>query len=103
MSAWTERNLTAQLWNHGIRHLGAAPELPPNPIPRRHGFKVGTVWLLAVGVLLALGQATGALILGVMLLGACGLLTATNFCLPSTLLAIWRQRREAASPATQLS
>jgi len=35
--------------------------------------------------------------------GVCGLTTATNFCIPSTLLRIWWSRRAAGEPSTQLS
>jgi hypothetical protein len=103
IAGWTRRHPFDPLWNRGVRHLSGAPELPPNPAPRRHGFKVGTVWLAAVGILFAVGQGTAALILGVPLLAACGLLTATNFCIPSTLLGIWWRRRGTpsdVSPAT---
>ena len=102
LAGWTRRHPFDLIWNHGLRGLAGAPELPPNPMPRRHGFKVGTVWLLAVGLLLAVGQTTAGLALGAMLLAACGLLTVTNFCIPSTLLGIWRRRRGSATP-TQMS
>jgi hypothetical protein len=80
-----------------------APELPPNTTPRRHAFKLATIWLLAIGLLFAFGQPTAALILGGILLAVCGVLTVTNFCLPSTMLSIWWRRRGAAPPATQPS
>lgn len=102
LAGWTRRHPFDLLWNHGLSHLTGAPELPPNPTPRRHGFKVGTIWLLAVGLLLAVGQTTAGLILGAMLLAACGLLTVTNFCIPSTLLGIWWRRRGSPNP-TQMS
>jgi Domain of unknown function (DUF4395) len=66
--------------------------LPPNPTPRRHAFKLGAAWLLAVGVLFAVGQPTAALALGAVLVAVCGLVTVTNFCIP-TLLSIWWRRR----------
>src|SRR5215211_913047 len=46
---------------------GDAPALPPNPRPRRHAFKLATVWLLAVVLLFAFGLQTAGLILGCVL------------------------------------
>lgn len=88
-AGWTRRHPFDQIWNHGLRYPTGAPELPPNPTPRRHAFKLATVWLLAVGVLFAVGQPTAALALGAVLVAVCGLVTVTNFCIPSTLLNIW--------------
>ncbi len=102
-AGWTRRHPFDLIWNHALRHLSGAPEVPPNPTPRRHGFKVGTAWVLAVGILFAIGQPIAALIIGVMLLAACGLLTAMNFCLPSTLLGIWWRRRGFATTTVQAS
>jgi len=65
--SWTERNLAVQGYCL-TGDLSGAPELPPNPTPRRHAFKLGTIWLLAIGLLFALGQPTAALILGAILL-----------------------------------
>jgi Domain of unknown function (DUF4395) len=89
VAGWTRRHPYDLIWSHGLRHLSGAPELPPNPTPRRHAFKLGTIWLFAVGLLFAFGQATTALILGGVLVSVCGLVTVTNFCIPSTLLSIW--------------
>ncbi|MEO8091634.1 MAG: DUF4395 family protein [bacterium] len=100
VAGWTPRHPFDLIWNHGLRHLGGAPELPPNPTPRRHAFKLATVWLLAVGVLFAAGQATAALVLGGVLLAVCGLVTAVNFCVPSTLLGAWWRRRGATEATT---
>ena len=99
IAGWTARHPFDVLWNHGLRHLTGAPALPPNPRLRRHAFKLATVWLLAIGVLFALGQATAALTLGVVLVAVCGLVTTTNFCIPSTLLGAWWRWR-GASEAT---
>jgi len=101
VAGWTRRHPFDLIWYHGLRHLTGAPELPPNPTPRRHAFKLATVWLLAVGLLFALGQAVAALILGAILVGVCTLVTATSFCVPSTLLGIWRGRRKTGAPTTQ--
>ena len=53
---------------------------------------------LAVGMLFATGYEAAALALGAMLVALCGLVTATNFCVPSALLAAWwRWRGRAAT------
>ena len=96
VAGWTTRHPFDLIWNHGLRHLTGAPPLPNNPTPRRHAFKLATVWLLAVGVLFAAGQAAAALVLGGILVAVCGLVTTTNFCVPSTLLGAWQQRRGTA-------
>ena len=103
VAGWTPRHPFDLIWNHGLRHLSAAPKLPPNPTRRRHAFKLGTVWLLAVGLLFAFGQATAALVLGGVLVTVCGLVTTTNFCVPSTLLGIWWRRRGTGIATTQPS
>ena len=97
VAGWSSRHPFDHLWNHGVRHLTGAPPLPPNPTRRRHAFKLATVWLGAIAVLFAAGQATGALVLGGVLVSVCSLVTVTNFCIPSTMLA-WldaRRREEA--------
>jgi hypothetical protein len=103
VAGWTRRHPFDLLWNHGLRHLAGAPELPPNPTPRRHAFKVATVWLAAVGLLFAFGHPTAALILGGIQVAGCALVTTTNFCVPSTLLGIWWRRRGLATSTTQPS
>ena len=87
IAGWTPRHPFDLIWNHGLRHLAGAPELPPNPVRRRHAFKLATVWLTAVAALFAIDAATAALVLGGVLVAVCALVTATNFCIPSTLLA----------------
>jgi hypothetical protein len=95
IAGWTSRHPFDLLWNHGLRRAFAAPELPPNPRRRRHAFKLATVWLLAVGLLLSFGQVAGALALGLGLVSACALVTIANFCIPSNLLALTERRRLA--------
>jgi hypothetical protein len=92
VAGFTARHPFDLLWNHGVRRLTGDPALPPNPIRRRHAFKIGTGWLLLVGVLLSVGATTIALALGGLLLAACATVTATNLCLPSEMLAWWDRR-----------
>jgi uncharacterized protein DUF4395 len=97
VAGWSARHPFDHLWNHGIRRLTGAPELPPNPVRRRHAFKLATVWLALVAVLFAGGATTAALVLGGVLVVTCSLVTVTNFCVPSVVLA-WlenRRRKEA--------
>jgi hypothetical protein len=97
VAGWTPRHPFDLLWNHGLRNLARAPELPPNPTRRRHAFKLATIWLAAVAALFAAGAATAALVLGGVLMAVCSFVTVTNFCIPSTMLA-WldgRRKREA--------
>jgi uncharacterized protein DUF4395 len=103
VAGWTRRHPFDLIWNHGLRHLSGVPELPPNPRPRRHAFKLATVWLLAVGLLFVFGQITAGLVLGSVLVGVCGLVTATNYCVPSTLLGVWWRRRGTGTATTQPS
>jgi hypothetical protein len=100
VAGWTSRHPFDLLWNHGLRHLTDAPPLPPNPTPRRHAFKLATAWLLAVGLLFAFGLGTAAVVLGAVLVAVCGLVTTTNFCVPSTLLGAWWRRRGGAAATT---
>jgi hypothetical protein len=93
VAGWTPRHPFDLVWNHGVRHLTGSPELPPNPTRRRHTFKLATAWLLSVGLLLAFGASSAALVLGGVLVGVCGLVTVTNYCIPSTMQAVWERRR----------
>jgi hypothetical protein len=86
------------IWNHAARRLTKGPALPPNPSRRRHAFKIATVWLLAVGTLLAAGATTLALLAGGLLVAACTTVTATNFCIPSALMALWERRTAHTVP-----
>jgi hypothetical protein len=92
IAAFGARHPFDHLWNRGVRHLVAGPSLPPNPVRRRHAFKVATAWLVVVGGLLAAGATIVALALGGLLVAACATVTATNLCLPSEALAWWERR-----------
>jgi hypothetical protein len=92
VAGFSRRHPFDHLWN-GLRHAFDAPPLPPNPPRRRHAFKLATVWLLAVAALFGAGEDLVALALGGALVAVCGLVTVTNFCVPSTLLAWWAENR----------
>jgi hypothetical protein len=99
VAGWSSRHPFDHLWNRGLRHLAQAPELPPNPIRRRHAFKLATLWLATVAILFAAGFDVAALVLGGVLVAVCGVVTVTNFCIPSTMLA-WldgRRRKEVTA------
>jgi hypothetical protein len=93
VAGWSRRHPFDLIWNHGLRHLTGAPLLPPTPAPRRHAFKLATAWLVGIGTLLAADGTTTALVLGLVLVAICGMLTATNYCIPSTLLGVWAASR----------
>lgn len=80
------------VWNHAVRRAVGGPPVPPTARGRRFGFRVATVWLLAVGTLLAVGATTAGVVTGVLLLAACAPFTLLNLCVPSLLLALWERR-----------
>jgi hypothetical protein len=94
LGGWTARHPFDAIWNHGLRHLTGGPALPPTPRPRKYTFRLATVWLLAVGVLLAIGHTTPALALGAVLVAVCALVTVTNICIPSMLFGAWWRWRD---------
>jgi hypothetical protein len=93
VAGFTSRHPFDHLWNGGIRHLLGAPPVPPSPSRRRHAFKVATAMLAGVAVLLFAEATTAALVLGLLLLGACTAVTVTNLCIPSVVLSLWERRR----------
>lgn len=99
VAGFTPRHPFDLLWNHGARRLFGAPPVPRNPRRRRHAFKIGTAWLLVLAALFAAGLDAVALGLGVGLIGACGVVTVANFCVPSETLA-WLERHSGARTAT---
>jgi hypothetical protein len=94
VGGFTSRHPFDYVWNHGVRHLFRAPALPPNPPRRRHAFKIATVWLAVVAILFAVGLTVPALVLGVLMVGACTAVTVANLCIPSEMFAWWDRRRE---------
>jgi hypothetical protein len=88
------------VWNNAVRHLFRTPAVPANPVRRRHAFKVATVMLLGVTALFATGLTAAGLVLGAMLLAACTVVTAVNFCIPSAAMALWTRHRPREARAT---
>ena len=88
------------VWNHAVRRIAGGPPVPPTARGRRFGFRVATVWLAAVGTLLAAGATTAGVALGITLLAACAPFTLLNLCLPSLALAFWERRARRAGAAT---
>jgi hypothetical protein len=50
-----------------------------------------------VGLLFAFGAADAAIVLGLVLVAVCGLVTVTNFCVPSTMLGAWSRMRRVTT------
>jgi hypothetical protein len=94
VGGFTSRHPFDYVWNHAVRHVFRAPALPPNPPRRRHAFKVATAWLAVVAILFAVGLTVPALVLGVLMVGACTAVTVANLCIPSEMFAWWDRRRE---------
>ncbi len=90
IAGFSARHPFDRLWNRVVRHALGGP--PPNPPRRRHAFKLATIWLGAVGAWLSAGVTTPALLLGGLLVAACGAVTVANLCIPSEALAWWERR-----------
>jgi len=88
------------VWNNTVRHVLRAPAVPPSPARRRHAFKLASVMLLGVAALFATGLTTAGLVLGGMLLAACTVVTAVNFCIPSAAMALWARHRPREARAS---
>ena len=101
VAGFTARHPFDHVWNHAVRQIVGGTLLPPNPRRRRDALKVGTAWLGIVGVLFAAGATTVGLILGGLLVAACGTVTATDLCLPSEMFAgLERRRTSTTKPIT---
>lgn len=88
------------VWNHGVRRLTNGLPVPPTARGRRFGFRVATVWLLAVGVLLAAGATTAGVAAGGLLLVVCAPFTLLNLCIPSVALGWWERHTDHKEAVT---
>ncbi len=71
------------IYNYGIRHATATPPLPPNGAPRRFACAVATVWLIATAWAFSAGAMATGYVLGGSLVLVAGIVTTTDFCIPS--------------------
>lgn len=92
-AGWSKWHPFDLVWNHAVRHLMRSPAVPPTPRRRRHAFKLGAVWVFILAALLGSGHQGIAVALAAPLLAVCGLVTVTNYCIPSTLLSLLEARR----------
>ena len=90
--SWTDRNLAVQGYCMSAEESHAL----------RWGLRSPTALCLGL-VVTGLALQSAVLILGGILISVCGVLTVTNFCIPSAILGIWWRRRGAHPPATQPS
>lgn len=71
------------IYNLGIRHITNTRTLPKRGAPTRFACGLGSVWLVATGLLFQIGLTTAGYIVGGMLC-VVGLLVSTiDFCIPS--------------------
>jgi hypothetical protein len=94
----TPRHPFDAIWQYGVRHLVRGPALPPNPPQRRRPFLLAAPWLLGLGILYAAGADTWGVVLGLPFVASCTLVTATHYCLPSRLLAMFSRSRQEPVP-----
>lgn len=99
VAGFSARHPFDHLWNRVVRHAVGGLVLPSNPPRRRHAFKLATVWLASVGVLLSVGATTAGLVLGGLLVAACGAVTVANLCIPSELFALWERHTARKAPS----
>ncbi|MEX2227417.1 MAG: DUF4395 family protein [Dehalococcoidia bacterium] len=71
------------IYNLGIRHVTATPELPRNGAPRRFACAMGSAWLLAAGTLFYAGLDVAGYIIGGAFVAVAALITVSHVCIPS--------------------
>ena len=86
------RNLFDALYNRTLARRPGAIELRPAPPPRRFAQGMAGTFLLAIGISLALGWRTTALVLEGLLIVAIAALVFGGFCLGSFLFHLVRGR-----------
>jgi len=71
------------VYNLGVRHLLAAPPLPPTPKPRQFSYLLSTVFLASSALSFYYGLPVLGFILGGMVVIGATILTATLWCIGS--------------------
>ena len=80
------------VYNLGVRHLFAAPALPPTPTPRRFSYGISTVWLAVSAVGFYSGLPLVGFLFGVPVAIGGTILTTTLWCLGSWIYRLFFRR-----------
>lgn len=80
------------VYNLGVRHLFAAPALPPTPAPRRFSYGISTVWLAVSAVGFYSGLPLVGFLFGVPVAIGGTILTTTLWCLGSWIYRLFFRR-----------
>ena len=80
------------VYNLGVRHLFAAPALPPTPTPRRFSYGISTVWLAGSAASFYYGLPALGFILGATVAIGGTILTITLWCLGSWIYHLFFRR-----------
>ena len=84
------------LYNYGMRYLSGTRPLPHHGPQRRFACGIAFVWLIATGWAFHIGATTAGYALGVPLILVAGLVSVTNFCIPSLIYnTLFRSKAEA--------
>jgi len=82
-------------YNLGLRRLLGGPALPPTPPPRKFACQIATPWIAAIAVAMLAGQDAVAFALGIAIVAVAGLVSTTNFCIPSHVYRLLHRGRGA--------
>lgn len=73
------------IYNHVLRGILNKPELPPRSKQLKFTCAIATLWLIATIYLFYSGRSTAGYILGSLLVTVAFIVSATDFCIPSTI------------------
>jgi hypothetical protein len=91
------------VYDVALRPLLGGPRVPESPEPRRFACQVATPWIAAIAIAFWAGAPAIAWVLAAPMLVVAGVVTATNWCLPSFVYGLLhgqpRDGRAASSSA----